>query len=520
MYNTESRTKSSIKNIIYTVGGQLTKELLAFAVRTVFIKTLAAEYLGVNGLFTNILSFLSLAEMGVGSALVFSMYKPMAEHDEEQLKMYMAVYRRVYTFIGILVLSIGFLLTPFLDFFMKERPDIVHLELIYILYVLNTGATYFFAYKGSIFNADQRAYVVTANTTIFNVAQSIVRIAILLLTHNFVAYLTVSIVIVYIQNFVIARKADKAYPFLKDKNVKKISKEESITLKKNISALLMHKIGTVILNSSDNLLISKFVSVVSVGLYSNYSLLINAIKTTFDMLMGSITTSVGNLCAKESKEKMLQVHNTILLLNIWIASFCVICLYNLLNPFIKLWIGEQYLFSHTTILAVLISFYIQITMRTSEIFKSALGLFWNDRYAPVAQCILNVVVSVLLVQKMEIVGIFVGTSVAMLLTKWWITPYIVYKNKFQINVIYYFKKYFIFSVVGVIGFIISVVLVSLIEDGTIFAFICKMMISGIVPNIIFIVLLRKTTEFENCMNMVLKKDNKITRLLKKEKKSI
>ena len=177
-------------------------------------------------------------------------------------------------------------------------------------------------------------------------------------------------------------------------------------------------------------------------------------------------------------------------------------------------------FSHTTILAVLISFYIQITMRTSEIFKSALGLFWNDRYAPVAQCILNVVVSVLLVQKMEIVGIFVGTSVAMLLTKWWITPYIVYKNKFQINVIYYFKKYFIFSVVGVIGFIVSVVLVSLIEDGTIFAFICKMMISGIVPNIIFIVLLRKTTEFENCMNMVLKKDNKITRLLKKEKKSI
>lgn len=515
MYNSESRTKSSIKNIIYTVGGQLIKELLAFAVRTVFIKTLAAEYLGVNGLFTNILSFLSLAEMGVGSALVFSMYKPMADHDEEQLKMYMAVYRRVYTFIGILVLTIGLSLTPFLDFFMKERPDIAHLDLIYVLYVLNTGATYFFAYKGSIFNADQRAYVVTANTTIFNIIQSIVRICILLITHDFIAYLTISIVIVYIQNFVIARKADKAYPFLKDKNVKKLSKDESITLKKNIGALLMHKIGSVVLNSSDNLIISKFVSVVSVGLYSNYSLLINAIKTTFDMLMGSITTSIGNLCVKESKEKMLQVHNTILLINIWVASFCVICLYNLLNPFIKIWIGEQYLFSNITVLAVMISFYIQITMRTSEIFKSALGLFWNDRYAPVAQCILNVVISVALVQKMEITGIFVGTSVAMLLTKWWITPYVVYKNKFQMSVGHYFFKYFLFSAVGVVSFIVTTFLVSTINDGSIITFICKMIISATIPNVVFVLLLRKTSEFSSCLNLVFKKENALTKILKR-----
>lgn len=515
MYNSESRTKSSIKNIIYTVGGQLTNQLLAFVVRTVFIKTLDAEYLGVNGLFTNILSFLSLAEMGVGSALVFSMYKPMADHDEEQLKMYMTVYRRVYTFIGILVLTIGFSLTPFLDFFMKQRPDIAYLELIYVLYVLNTGATYFFAYKGSIFNADQRAYIVTANTTIFSVIQSIVRICILLITHNFIAYLTISIVIVYIQNFVIARKADKAYPFLKDKNVKKISREESITLRKNIAALLMHKIGSVVLNSSDNLIISKFVSVVSVGLYSNYSLLINAIKTTFDMLMGSITTSVGNLCAKESKEKILQVHNAILLINIWVASFCVTCLYNLLNPFIKIWIGEQYLFSNTTVLVILISFYIQITMRTSEIFKSALGLFWNDRYAPVAQCILNIIISVVLVQKIEITGIFVGTSVAMLLTKWWITPYVIYKNKFEINVGHYFFKYFLFSAVGVISFWVTIFLVSMINDGSIIAFVGKMVVSATIPNSVFVLLLRKTSEFSNCLNLVFKKENALTKLLKR-----
>ena len=301
MYNTESRTKSSFKNIIFTVGGQLSKEVLAFVVRTVFIKTLATEYLGVNGLFTNILSFLSLAEMGVGSALIFSMYKPMADHDEERLKMYMAVYKKVYTFIGIFILAGGASLTPFLDVFMKERPNIPHLELIYILYLLNTGATYFFAYKGSIFNADQRAYIVTANTTLFNIVQSVVRIVVLLTTKNFIAYLSLSIIVVYIQNFTIAKKADKAYPFIKEKNVQKLPKEEAKTLSKNIGALLLHKVGAVILNSSDNIIISKFVGVVSVGLFSNYSLIINAVKTTFDMFKVILEIFIV-VCGKEFRQ--------------------------------------------------------------------------------------------------------------------------------------------------------------------------------------------------------------------------
>ena len=394
MYNTESRTKSSFKNIIFTVGGQLSKEVLAFVVRTVFIKTLATEYLGVNGLFTNILSFLSLAEMGVGSALILAACGTQTTTKK----------------IGIFILAGGASLTPFLDVFMKERPNIPHLELIYILYLLNTGATYFFAYKGSIFNADQRAYIVTANTTLFNIVQSVVRIVVLLTTKNFIAYLSLSIIVVYIQNFTIAKKADKVYPFIKEKNVQKLPKEEAKTLSKNIGALLLHKVGAVILNSSDNIIISKFVGVVSVGLFSNYSLIINAVKTTFDMVIGAVGTSIGNLCVKESDEKAYQVHNAILFINTWIGAFCVICLFNLLNPFISLWIGDEYLFPKSTVLAIVISFYIQVTMRTGEMFKSASGLFWNDRYAPIAQCLLNVVVSILLVKKYEITGIFIGTT--------------------------------------------------------------------------------------------------------------
>lgn len=505
MYNTESRTKSSFKNIIFTVGGQLSKEVLAFVVRTVFIKTLATEYLGVNGLFTNILSFLSLAEMGVGSALIFSMYKPMADHDEERLKMYMAVYKKVYTFIGIFILAGGASLTPFLDVFMKERPNIPHLELIYILYLLNTGATYFFAYKGSIFNADQRAYIVTANTTLFNIVQSVVRIVVLLTTKNFIAYLSLSIIVVYIQNFTIAKKADKAYPFIKEKNVQKLPKEEAKTLSKNIGALLLHKVGAVILNSSDNIIISKFVGVVSVGLFSNYSLIINAVKTTFDMVIGAVGTSIGNLCVKESDEKAYQVHNAILFINTWIGAFCVICLFNLLNPFISLWIGDEYLFPKSAVLAIVISFYIQVTMRTGEMFKSASGLFWNDRYAPIAQCLLNIVVSILLVKKYEITGIFIGTTIAMILTKWWVTPYVVYKHKFKKSVRLYFAKYFWFTAIAAVAFIVTTYAVTFVPGNTWIAFIGKVIVSAITPNVLFLGAFFKTEEFKYCLNLIFKR---------------
>lgn len=501
MYNEDSRTKNSIRNIFYTVGGQLSKELLAFIVRTVFIRTLAIEYLGVNGLFTNILSFLSLAEMGVGSALVFAMYKPMAEQDEVKLQMYMAVYQKVYTAIGFFVLGVGFALTPFLDYFMKERPDIPYLELIYILYVLNTGATYFFAYKGSIFNADQRAYVVTNNTTFFTIIQSVVRIVVLITTHNFIAYLALSIVVVYLQNFNIARKANKAYPFIKRHPKENLPKEEATALKKNICALLMHKIGLVVLNSSDNIIISRFIGVLSVGLYSNYSLITNAVKSTFDMVIGAIGTSVGNLCAKEKIEKVYQVYNTILLLNIWIGSFCVICLFNLLNPFITIWLGEEFLFPTSTVLAIVISFYIQVTMRAGEMFKTASGLFWYDRYAPVAQCIINVIVSILLAKKYEITGIFIGTSVAMLLTKWWMTPYVLFKYKFHLPLSEYFSRYGVFTGVGMIACLITTVCSSCIHASTVVAFLGKMIVCVVVPNVVFFFLLFRTEEFQYCLNL-------------------
>ena len=223
------------------------------------------------------------------------------------------------------------------------------------------------------------------------------------------------------------------------------------------------------------------------------------------MVIGAVGTSIGNLCAKESDEKAYQVHNAILFINTWIGAFCVICLFNLLNPFISLWIGDEYLFPKSTVLAIVISFYIQVTMRTGEMFKSASGLFWNDRYAPIAQCLLNIVVSILLVKKYEITGIFIGTTIAMILTKWWVTPYVVYKHKFKKSVRLYFAKYFWFTAIAAVAFIVTTYAVTFVPGNTWIAFIGKVIVSAITPNVLFLVAFFKTEEFKYCLNLIFKR---------------
>lgn len=501
-YNKSSRTVSSAKNMVFAVLGQISKELLAFIVRTVFIRMLAVEYLGVNGLFTNILSFLSLAEMGIGSALVFAMYKPMADHDEVKLQQLMGVYKTAYRIVGCAVLVIGFSLTPFLDFFIKDKPDLPDLELIYILYVINTGSTYFFAYKGSIFNADQRAYVVTNNTTLFTLIQSIARIAILATTRNFIAYLSVSILVVYIQNFNISRLADKQYPFIKNKPKTKLPSGEVKQLLSNIGALTVHRIGAVILNSSDNIIISKYIGLIVVGLYSNYSMIVNAISVTFDMVFNAFTTSVGNLCAREPAEKIYRVFNALLLLNIWIISFCVISLYNLLNPFIEIWLGKEFLLSNGVILALVFSLFMQQSIKVCDIFRTASGLFKQYILFPVAQCAVNIGVSIILVHKIGLGGVFLGTAIAIITTRFWVTPKVFFKLKLKMPVYLYYVKYSMFTVVGIVAFLATSIAVDLIPYGGLAGLLVSLACCCVIPNLIFLIVFFKSQEFSYILWLV------------------
>lgn len=502
MIASNSRTKKTIVNIAFGFLGQFSNQIMAFIVRTVFINTLAIEYLGVNGLFANILAFLSLAELGIASAMIYSMYGPVARKEDKKVQVYMSLYKKFYRTIGVIILLLGFSLTPFLNLFFKERPDIPYLELIFILFVINSATSYFYSYKGSIFRADQRQYIVTNNNTIFTFIQAILRIIILVVFKDFILYLVVSVLCVFTQNFMLAKKADKEYPFLKEKPTERLSKEEEKTLYKNVGAMFMQKLGSVVLNASDNIILSKFAGLIVVGLYSNYALIIGIVKSIFNTIADGILPSVGNLCAKETVSHAEKNFNALLLLNIWGIGFCCISLYILLNPFIELWIGIKYTLSYSVVLFSVISLYVQMTMRAAEMFKSATGLFWNDRYIPLIQCLLNILLSVYLVRKYGISGIFIGTTVSMITTSFWITPYIVYKHYFKKHILQYFLRIFWYTCVIVVAGLITNKTSQVTIDNNILAFIFKVLCCIFIPNLIFLAVFFKSKPFGRILYLV------------------
>lgn len=507
-----SRTHNSIVNIIAAFCCQFLGQASGFIVRTVFIHVLQTEYLGINGLFTNILQMLSLAELGVNAALIYSMYKPMAEKDEHAISMYMGLYKRIYSVIGFVVLVTGFALIPFLDFFVPERPEIAEsLELIYALYVIRTASTYFFAYKQSVFQADQKNYIISRNTLYFTLIRSAVEIAVLVLFRSFLIYLAIAVAFNYLQNIWIARLADKAYPFIRGK-APKADPEVVRQLAKNVKAMFMHKVSAVVLNSSDNIILSKFVGLIAVGLYSNYSMIIVLVRNCLYMIFDGIVPSVGNLCALKDKNEVYSVFKLISYGNMWLTGFCSLAMMLLFQPFITVWAGPDYLLGKEVVLAIVVSFYIQTNMRAIDMFRSATGLFYNDRYVPIAQCIINVVISILFVKRIGVAGIFVGTAVAMLLTVFWVQPMLVFKKIFQLPVRIYFIQYFAYTAIWIVAGILTSCVTRLIQLDGILNLIWTGACVAVIPNAVFLLATCRTTEFKSAMmkvrGMVKKKDTK------------
>ena len=339
-----SRTNAVFKNLTIGIAGQLFNLILGFVSRTVFIQQLGVVYLGVSGLFSNIFSILSLVELGIGSAIIFSLYKPIAEKDEIKIRTLMNLYAKLYRTIGVTIFILGLSLLPFLKFLIKDQTDITNLSLIFLLYLFDTVISYFFSYKRSLFNADQKAYINIINDNIYLFLSKIIQISVLIITQSFIVFLLIQILFNFLSNLSISIKAKKSYPYIKSKSRDKLSSEEFKSIKKNIVSIFLLKAGGVVVNGTDNILISSFIGIVWVGIYSNYLLLIGIIQTLINQIFTPMTASIGNLINSKSKERSLEVFYRVYFLNFLIYGFCSICLFILLNPFIKLWIGEEFLF--------------------------------------------------------------------------------------------------------------------------------------------------------------------------------
>ena len=496
-----SRTRYSIKNMKYVVAGQIAALLISFISRTVFTRVLSADYLGLNGLFSNILSIISLAELGFGSAIVFSMYKPLAEHDEDKIASLMVLYKHVYTIVGIVVLLAGISLSLFLDFFLKEIPNIPHITLIYLLFVINSSISYFYSYKRSLIIADQKRYIETIYKYSLYFALNIIQIIILLLTRSYILFLVIQIVFTLLENKLVSRKADHLYPFINKKNIRPLEENERKTIFKKVKAMMFHKIGTVVVNGTDNILISKYVGVVEVGIYSNYQLIINALNTIYSLLFDSLTASIGNLGVTESNEHKKYVFDVINFFGFWIYGFSSICLFILINPFIKLWLGENYNFNIVIVLIITINFYLTGMRKSVLVFRNALGLFWYDRYKPIIEALINLITSFLLVHHLGIAGVFIGTLISTLTVCFWVEPYILYKYGFEQRSIGYFIKYIVYTLILLITAYITWDISKKFNNNDLLSLVIQIGICVVIPNVIFAFAFWRTKEFRHIINL-------------------
>ncbi len=492
----DSRTKNSIRNSTVSIVTQVLTVIINFIVKTVFIHTLGSEYLGVNGLFSNIITMLSLADLGIGVAIPYSLYKPLAERDAKKINILMKFYAKVYNIIGIIVLTIGLSLIPFLGLMIKDMPNIPNLTLIYALFVIHSASSYFFVYKRFLIESDQKGYITSKIIFIFSTILSIIQIFILLLTKNYILFLLSSIIIVITQNIYISHKAVQLYPFLKQKKVPKMEKSDIQDITKNVSALLIYRVGNVVTSGTDNIVISKFIGLVMVGVYSNYLLIINSLNLVLNQLFNAITSSIGNLVVTTNGKRSSAIYDKLNLVNFWLYALCGICLMVLFNPFIEIWIGKEYLLSFSVVFLLSLNFYITGMQSVTTSFRNAYGLFWKAKYRPLVMIAINIVVSVILVQFMGVAGVVLGTIISRILTVTWLDPYIVYRYGFQRNPKRYFIKYGLFMVLFLgIAFLTNWI-VGWIPSGNLIWFILKAICSLIIVNGIFYLLFKDTDDFK------------------------
>ena len=482
-----SRTDNSLRNLKTAVLFKLAAIVVNFIARKIFVVVLTKEYLGLDGTFANILTMLSLAELGVGTAITYSMYKPLAEGDQKLILSLMTLYRKFYTVIGITVGVLGAALTPFLQYIIRD--------LIYLMFVLDSSISYFLVYKQSLISADQKQHIVTAYQYKTSMAVTAAQCVALLLTGNYVLYLALKLCATFVCNALLARKADRLYPYLKQKTVQPLPAPVRQDISKNIRAMIAHKLGGVVVFGTDNILIAYFVGAVSVGLYSNYLLITQSLKSAYSMIFRAMTASIGNLCAAEDTTHAQSVFWRVDLLTRWLYGFSAVCLVVLLNPFISLWLGADYLFPMPIVLLVVSSFYVTGMRQSVLTFREAMGLYWYDRHKPLFESAINLAVSILLAKPFGIVGIFIGTVVSTLSTCTWVEPYILFRHGFGAPVGKYFARYALNVLLTTAAGIATWYVCALLPAAGFWPFVAKVLLCCVLPNLFFLLVYGKTSEF-------------------------
>ena len=485
-----------------TIGmlSQLFTLWLSFVSRTVFIKFLTAEYLGISGLFSNVLTVLSFAELGIGDAMTYAMYKPVKEDNRKLVNQLMVVYKKAYTGIAVVVGAIGLGLSFFLSFIIAEPPDIPEsLQLIFWLYVVNNMASYILTYKKSILIAYQENYIVSEVQQIASLIQQIAQMIVLCFTKQYILYLIIQILCTILNNIIISVVVKKRYPWINEKDGEELPQEVSKEIFKNVKALSISKIAGVVSNGSDNIIISKFVGLSSVGVASNYTMIINSLNGILWNGLSSLTSSFGNFNVDSTIGQRRKLFNELFLCSYWLYGFMTIGIITLANSFVQLWVGSNYLVPQGVVLVLVLITYISGVNFPVYTYQSTLGMFDKMKIPYVLFAVFNILLSILLGKNWGLFGVYIATSITRLCTSEVSSGYYVYRYGLKLSPLKYLKKYVIYFLILILNILVTNYAVSLVQIAGIIGFSIKVVTCTVVCNAIYFVCFFRTTEFRNLL---------------------
>ena len=505
---TKSRTHNALKNSIITAICQVVYLISSFAGRTVLTTTLGTEYLGINGLFTNILTILSFAELGIGSTLVFRMYKPLADGDTEKLTAYIQLYKKIYSAIIIIVSICGTAVIPFLKFIVNAPNVKENMILLYALYLADTVFTYAYVYKKSILIADQKSYIVSIFTQVFNIIMNIIQCVVLVITHNFILYFAVRIICNLLNNISCSHYAQKLYPFITQKKNVTIEKEEIDGLKKDVKGLFMTKVASTAFSGTDNIFISAFIGINFVGILSNYTMILNTVNALMNNIFSSITASVGNLNATGNMKQTENVMYRLWLINTVFYGYVSVGMIILIRQFVtEIWFDKDYYLPYSVIITATIELFLRSVHYPLYTVRTSLGLFSEYKALFVGAAVLNLILDFILVKPFGITGLFIATIFCRGIT--YVTDiYAVYRLGFRHSAKKYYKNMVVWLIYLTVLCIFLHFICGLISVDGIAGFILKFAVITLIYFILTALLFWKNDDFRFYIEMLLIKKEK------------
>lgn len=503
------RKKKVLKSVIAQIFYTIILVVLGFVSRKIFVVYLSKELLGLNGLLTSIIGMLSLAELGVGEAINYSLYKPLAEEDNESVKTIMDLYKKCYIAIGIAIVILGIVIMPVLPYLCKTSIKMAYVYKVYVLFLLDAGLSYCLAYSRNIISADQKDYIVTNVDSVSQIIITLFQVIVLIHTHSYIIYLAVKIGIVFVRNFYLHKKSLKLFPYLKEKNITPIGTAEKKSLIENVKALFVIKVATYCVQGTDNMLLSAFCSLGAVAIYGNYTMIFYYLNQVSSVIFTKARASVGNYLQTEDVEKGYILFKNFFFINFIIVSLVSTGVFGVSDKILILWLGEDFVWPLGLIGIIAFNNYSRNILQACEVFRGAAGLYSPRKfvkYLALFEGALNLVASVFCIKILNMgeYGVFVGTFISTLVSTIAV-PWIVYRFLFKKSLKEYYAIYFKYMITGLLVLFLSRFIVEQIYlESLIITIAIGIIVCVSVTVVVYTILFGRSEEFQYLVDLIKK----------------